>query len=138
MKVFAAWLALGFGTFLAVAEAVRNSGEIQWWPFWVVDYIAVALLLWGAVAVLWRPAAARGLPILTAAWGFACAMFYMSFFGHIDEIVRSGVAVDITNAQSAVDEPWLTVIIGVLFAITIVGLITSLVAELRGEKKAPH
>lgn len=130
MKVFAAWLALAFGTFLAIAEALRNSGEVQWWPFWVVDYIAVGLLLWGAAAVLWRPSA-RGLPILTAGWGFACAMFWMSFFGHIDEVMSSGVAVDLTNAQSAVDEPVLTIIIGVLFAITVVGLVTSLLAEIR-------
>ncbi len=130
MKVFAAWLALAFGTFLAIAEALRNSGQVQWWPFWVVDYIAVGLLLWGAAAVLWRPSS-RGLPILTAGWGFACAMFWMSFFGHIDEVMSSGVAVDLTNAQSAVDEPVLTIIIGVLFAITVVGLVTSLLAEIR-------
>ena len=29
---------------MAVAEVFRNGGEVQWWPFWVVDYIAVALL----------------------------------------------------------------------------------------------
>jgi hypothetical protein len=126
MKIFSARLALGFATFLAIAEVMRNAGEVQWWPFWVVDYIAVLLLLWGATAVLWTPGAKRGLPILAAGWGFACAMFWMSFFGHIDEIVRSGVAVDMTNAQSALDEPWLTAIIGVLFAITVVGLVTSL------------
>lgn len=132
MKVFAAWLALAFGTFLAIAEAMRNSGVVQWWPFWVVDYVAVGLLLWGAAAVLWRPSP-RGLPILTASWGFACAMFWMSFFGHIDEVMSSGVAVDLTNAQSAVDEPVLTIIIGVLFAITVVGLVTSLLVEVRSK-----
>lgn len=131
MKIFAARLALGFAVFLAVAEVMRNSGTVQWWPFWVVDYIAVGLLLWGAAAVLWTPAAKRGLAILTAGWGFACAMFWMSFFGHVDEVLRSGVAVDITNAQSAVDEPVLTIIIGVLFAITVLGLATSLLAEVR-------
>lgn len=136
MKNFSAWLALGFGTFLAVAEVLRNSGEIQWWPFWVVDYIAVGLLLWGAAAVLWKPEAGRGLPVLTAGWGFATAMFYMSFFGHIDEVLKSGVEVSITNAQSAVDEPWLTVIIGVLFAITLVGLFASLMAA-RAVEPAP-
>jgi hypothetical protein len=135
MKVFAAWLALGFGTFLAVAEAVRNSGEVQWWPFWVVDYIAVGLLLWGAAAVLWRPSE-RGLPILSAGWGFACAMFYMSFFGHVAEVIGEGAEVARTNAQSAVDEPMLTIIIGVLFAVTVVGLVMSLLAEGRGETKA--
>jgi hypothetical protein len=131
MKVFAARLALGFATFLAIAEALRNSGVVQWWPFWVVDYIAVGLLLWGAAAVLWRTEAGRGGAILAAGWGFACAMFWMSFFGHVNEVMQSGVAVDVTNAQSALDEPWLTVIIGMLFAITVVGLATSLIAETR-------
>jgi len=135
MKVFAAWLALGFGTFLAVAEAVRNSGEVQWWPFWIVDYIAVGLLLWGAAAVLWRPSE-RGLPILSAGWGFTCAMFYMSFFGHVAEVFGEGTEVARTNAQSAVDEPMLTIIIGVLFAVTVVGLTMSLLAEMRSETKA--
>jgi hypothetical protein len=131
MKTFAAWLALAFAVFLAVAEVTRNSGVVQWWPFWVVDYIAVGLLLWGAAAVLWTPSANRGGAILTAGWGFATAMFWMSFFGHLGEVMRSGVEIDITNAQSAVDEPWLTVIIGVLFATTVVGLVTSLIGEMR-------
>jgi hypothetical protein len=131
MKIFAAWLALGFATFLAIAEAGRNAGVVQWWPFWVVDYIAVGLLLWGAAAVLWTPSANRGGAILTAGWGFATAMFWMSFFGHLGEVMRSGVEIDVTNAQSALDEPWLTVIIGVLFGITVLGLVTSLLAEVR-------
>jgi hypothetical protein len=85
---------------------------------------------------LWTPDAKRGLPILAAGWGFACAMFWMSFFGHIDEIVRSGVAVEMTNAQSALDEPWLTVIIGVLLLIAVVGLATSLLD--RGGEPQSH
>jgi hypothetical protein len=133
MRTFSAWLALGFGTFLSVAEVFRNSGEVQWWPFWVVDYIAVALLLWGAAAVLWRPSA-RGLPILTAGWGFTCAMFYMSLFGHIEQMRASGVPFDIANVQSGTDEPALTIIIGLLFAVTVVGLLASLIAEVRGPK----
>jgi hypothetical protein len=62
-------------------------------------------------------------------------MFYGSFFAHVGDIYGSGSAVAETNAQSAVDEPILTIIIGVLFALTIVGLVASLAAELRG--KAP-
>lgn len=131
MKAFAAWLALAFGTFLSVAEAVRNSGVVQWWPFWVVDYLAVALLMGGAVAILWRKSP-RGIALLTAGWGFACAMFYMSFFGHLSDLQENNTAALVqTNAESAVPEPWLTVIIGVLFAITIVGLVTSLIAAAR-------
>ena len=130
MKQFSAWLALGFGTFLAVAEVIRNGGVIQWWPFWVVDYVAVALLQWGAFSVLWTPND-RGVGILTAGWGFTAAMFYMSLFGHIDEIAKTGVPFSLSNIQLATDEPMLTIIIGVLFAITVVGLVTSLAAEVR-------
>ena len=128
MRTFSAWLALGFATFLAVAEVLRNSGEIQWWPFWVVDYIAVALLQWGAISVLWTPND-RGVGILTAGWGFAAAMFYMSLFSHIDEMSKTGVPFSLSNIQSATDEPALTLIIATLFVITLVGLTTSLLAD---------
>ncbi len=130
MKQFSAWLALGFGTFLAVAEVLRNSGEIQWWPFWVVDYIAVALLQAGAIAILWTPSD-RGVPILTAAWGFTSAMFYMSLFGHLDELAKTGVPLSLANATGATEEPVLTMIIAALFVVTLIGLATSLLAGLR-------
>lgn len=131
MKAFAAWLALAFGTFLAVAEAVRNSGVVQWWPFWVVDYLAVALLMGGAVAILWRKSS-RGIALLTAGWGFACAMFYMSFFSHLSDLQENNTAALVqTNAESAVQEPTLTIIIGALFAVTVIGLVTSLIAAAR-------
>ncbi|MFM9863407.1 MAG: hypothetical protein ACKVRO_07345 [Micropepsaceae bacterium] len=135
MKHFSAWLALGFGTFLAVAEVLRNGGEIQWWPFWVVDYIAVALLQVGAISVLWTPND-RGVGVLTAAWGFTAAMFYMSLFGHLDEIAKTGVPISLSNIQSATDEPALTLIIGTLFIVTLVGLATSLFADLRRTHEA--
>jgi hypothetical protein len=131
MKHFSAWLALAFGTFLAVAEVLRNSGEIQWWPFWVVDYLAVALLQWGAIAVLWTPND-RGLGVLTAAWGFTAAMFYLSLFSHIEAMQKTGLPFSLSNIQSATDEPVLTLIIGTLFAIALAGLATSLIADLRG------
>lgn len=128
MKHFSAWLALGFGTFLAVAEVLRNGGEVQWWPFWVVDYIAVALLQAGAISVLWTPND-RGVGILTAGWGFTAAMFYMSLFGHIDDIAKTGVPFSLSNIQSATDEPMLTIIIATLFVVTLIGLATSLLAD---------
>jgi hypothetical protein len=61
-------------------------------------------------------------------------MFYMSLFGHIDELARSGVPYSIADFQSAATEPALTLVIGVLFAITVAGLLTSLIAEVRGPK----
>lgn len=110
-----AWLAIAFGTLLAVLEIARNWGDWQWWPFWVVDYAAAALLLYGGIAALNR----RGTGWLAAGWGFACALFWGSFFGHY-ETVREGIVRE-------PDEEQLTLIIGIMFAITVGGLAATLV-----------
>jgi hypothetical protein len=115
----ARWLAIGFALFLAVAEAVRNRNGWQWWPFWTVDYLAAALLLAGALG--WRRPTPN--PLLTGGWGFAAAMFWMSFFGHVEN-VRGG-------AEREPDELRLTVIIGVLFAITLIGFALSMADAIR-------
>src|SRR5512145_370089 len=75
-------LALVFGAFLAVAELARNWGAWQWWPFWLVDFIAAGLLILGAISALGR--SPRGPVLLAGAWGFTSAMFYMSFWSHIE------------------------------------------------------
>ncbi|WP_293390199.1 hypothetical protein [Phenylobacterium sp. RIFCSPHIGHO2_01_FULL_69_31] len=110
-----AWLAVVFGLALAVLEAVRNWGDWQWWPFWVVDYVAATLLVVGGVLVLRRGPAHW----LTAGWGFACAMFWMSFFGHFDEVLRQGAAVGAREQR-------LTLIIGIMFGLTMLGFVTAL------------
>lgn len=110
-----AWLAVAFGALLAVLEMVRNWGHWQWWPFWVVDYVAAALLLFGGIAALRH----RGTGWLAAGWGFTCALFWGSFFSH-SESVREEI-----NMEP--DEEQLTLIIGILFAITIGGLVATLV-----------
>lgn len=117
-------LAIGFALFLAVAEVVRNWGDWGYWPFWVVDYIAVALLLVGA-RLASRPAATRRMAPLAGAWGFTCAMFYGSFFSHLEMLSRQEAD------HGPVDHTALTVIIGVLFALTVVGFGLSLVARER-------
>jgi hypothetical protein len=65
---------------------VRNWGDWGFGPFWVVDYIAVGLLLvaWQAV----RRDRADASRWLAGAWGFTCALFYMSFFSHIASLDR--------------------------------------------------
>jgi hypothetical protein len=116
--VVSARLALGFAIFLAVAEIRRNWGDWGYWPFWVVDYIAVALLLAGWRKALSRPSP-RGPGILCGAWGFTCAMFYASFFSHLQ---RFG------EPDHGPDDPIaLTITIGVLFAFTIAGFVLALV-----------
>ena len=110
--IVSARLALGFPIFLALAEIRRNWGDWGYAPFWVVDYIAVALLLVGWRKAVSRPTA-RGVGLLCGAWGFTCAMFYASFFSHLQ---RFG------EPDHGPDDPIaLTVVIGVLFALTIVG-----------------
>ena len=68
-------LALFFGVSLAIVEVVYNWQNPSWWPFILVDYFAVSLLIYGAL---------KSDRVLTAAWGFTCAMFYVSFFHAIE------------------------------------------------------
>lgn len=120
MLKISAWLAIVFGSALAVLEVVRNWGDWQWWPFWVVDYIAAGLLVVGGVLAL-RRGVERG---LSAGWGFACAMFWMSFFGHYGDMIETGAA-------TSVREQRLTASIGVMFALTLVGLLLALAGRAR-------
>lgn len=114
---FTARLAIGFGVFLAVAEVARNWGNWGYWPFWVVDYIAVALLLHGGRQSL----RGAGATPLCGAWGFTCSMFYMSFFSHMASLDKPD--------HGPFDQIPLTITIGVLFAITIVGFALSLMPQ---------
>ncbi len=115
-------LALGFAVFLALAEIRRNWGDWGYAPFWIVDYIAVALLLYGGLRTLRRGVEA-GLPALTGGWGFACAMFYASFFSHLQHLDQPD--------RGPVEQLPLTIVIGVLFALTVVGFALALAAAAR-------
>jgi hypothetical protein len=114
-----AFLALGFGAFLAIAEIVRNRGNWQASPFWIVDFIAAGALVWGGLRTL-----SRGSPrLLSAAWGFAAGIFWMSFFS--DTQALSQGAAD-TYASGPVPESMLTLIIGGMLLAAIAGLMMSL------------
>jgi hypothetical protein len=123
MTKWSARLAIGFAIFLALAEIRRNWGDWGYAPFWIVDYIAVALLLYGGVRTL-RSGARAGLPALAGGWGFACAMFYASFFSHLQRFGEPDRGPD--------DPTVLTAVIGVLFAVTIAGFALALAAGARG------
>jgi hypothetical protein len=118
-------LAIGFAIFLAVAEVARNWGNWGYWAFWVVDYLAVALLAIGAVRTLRTQTASLW---LSGGWGFTCAMFWMSFFSHLESLNEKGTG--------PIESHTLTVVIGVLFAITIVGLALALVGSRREGARA--
>jgi len=38
-------LSKGFGLILTLGGIVRNWGTCQWWPLWLIDFIALALLI---------------------------------------------------------------------------------------------
>ena len=94
-------LGLVFGVGLAVIEVFYNFPNPAWWPFVLVDYIAVALLVYGSL---------RNERVLMAGWGFACAMFYMAFFASW------------ANGSSGFTFTGM----GLLFAMTVAGLLLSL------------
>ncbi len=119
MQRASAQLALAFGLFLAIAEIARNWGDWQWWPFWLVDFIAASLLFVGSVSTLRH--GPRGPVLLAGAWGFTSAMFYMSFWSHIASFGQP--------AEGNVSQRPLTIIIGVMWGLTILGLVVSLAAK---------
>lgn len=108
-----AFIALFFGVFLAIAEIVRNWGGWQAWPFWVVDFIAAGALILGGVRTL-NQGSSR---LLSAAWGVTVGVFWMSYFSHVEVLVE--------GTQGA-GEGRLTLIIGVMLLVAIVGLFMSL------------
>ena len=91
-------IAIGFGVFLGIIEIFYNWENPSWWPFILVDYLAVALLLFGAF---------RSNVVLAVAWGFTSAMFYMSFFMGI-ELEQS---------------TFIVIAKGTLFTLTVAGLL---------------
>lgn len=119
-------LALPFALFLGIAEVVRNWGAWGFWPFWLVDYIAVGLLAWGWHAA--RRSRPGALSLLAGAWGFTCAMFYMSFFGHLADLERPD--------HGPIEHRSLTVIIGILFGVTVLGFACTLNARYVGASRS--
>jgi len=114
-----AFLAIGFGLFLAIAEVMRNWGNWQPWPFWIVDFIAAGSLVWGGLRTLYQGSSR----LLSAAWGFTVGIFWMSFFSHT-EALNTGT--EQTYASGTLSEGMLTLIIGAMLLAAIAGLFMSL------------
>ena len=111
-----AWLGLALsavGVFLKVARVLRQP---EWWPFFLYDYIAAAILVIGAIAVL---RGGRGGRWLAAGWGFGTAMAYGSFFGHLEHwITKSGPDLSFERTMSYS--------VGILLAVNVIGLTLAL------------
>ena len=119
-------LAIVFAVLLAVGEVVRNWGDWQWWPFWLVDYITAGLLFFGGRSAL-KARPERRVSPLVGAFGFSASLGYISFFGHLSDI-GSGTNGPIPHIA-------LTAIIGVLFALGLVSFFGLLGIAVRAEHR---
>lgn len=117
-----ACLAIAFGIFLFIGEVARNWGDWQWWPFWLVDFIAASLLIYGGVSAL----KAWSLRWLSGGWGFTAAMFWMSFFNHVDNLRTQRF-----EHNGPIDESRLTTIIGVMLVVALIGFVLALIGQRR-------
>jgi len=112
-------LALFLGIVTPLLETVRR------WSTWrddppalFDDYVLSAFLLYGAWRVGKDPGS--GQRFLTAAWGVAFGMVFLSFFGQL-YAMRQG-----QSDPAPVSSEWVAVVKGVGLLIVIVGLISSL------------
>lgn len=112
-------LAIFLGIITPLMETLRRWSTWQERPqAFFDDYILGALLLYGA----WRVGqdGKKGQKFLSAAWGFALALVYVSFFGQM-ESNRHGI-ID----PAPISGEWVLIIKGIGFILVIVGFITSL------------
>jgi len=73
-----AWMAIVGAIIGGPLKILRILRQDEWWPSRIIDFIAIGMLLVGAILVL-RGKSGR---LLAAGWGFSIAMFYGSFFSH--------------------------------------------------------
>ncbi len=122
-----AYLGLIFAPFLAIVETVHNWGDWGNPAFWIIDYVACALVFAGAMdwfrQVKKGPKAhnMRCVALLTGGWGFACAMFWMAFFLYFQEYQR-----DPNSVESIV-----MIFVSVLFVWTVIGFSFALTGIIR-------
>jgi hypothetical protein len=102
-----------------ILETVRRWQQLSnpsMWPFWLDDVFLGSFLLYGAWQTAIDPK--NGRRWLSAAWGFACGMAYLSFFDQITSLDKPDPA--------PIPAVWVAVVKGIFFSLAILGLIGSL------------
>lgn len=108
-------LAILIGIVAPILETIRRrSTWMEYPPAMLDDYLLGGFLLYGA----WRVGrnATDGQRFLSAAWGVALGMVFLSFFGHLYDL-RAG-KID----PAPVPSEWVLAVKGIGFLLAIVGL----------------
>ena len=119
--------ALGFGIFLALAETIRRWGNWPFLPLLLDDWIAGLFLVFGAVRS--RRDWATGRPYQAAAWAFTSGLMYGGFFSHLEHWAQPPEAGWMPHGA-------LVAIIGVLFAMALMALASTLRTSVRAAQNA--
>ena len=108
------YLALLFAIGLGIGETVMNWGHWQYAPLWIVDYIIVGWLLWS----FFKTRSGRNVYTLLGGWAFTAGVFYMALFVGLDPI----------SAYHLESNVVLLVLIGFMFAVSVIGFLCALLA----------
>ena len=117
------YLALLYAIGLAIGEALLNSMQGQWQyaPMWIIDYLIVVYLLVG----FWVTRQGRHVPILMSAYALSTGVMYMVFFLGLDPDVP----------EAARLSSILFGLVGLVFAISVLGLVGTSIVWLRQEAR---
>ena len=116
---FSRTLACAGGVVLPIIETVRRwqqLADLRMAPAWLDDWLIGLFLLYGA----WRTRGndGSGRATLAAAWGVACGMGYMSFFGQLAELDSAD--------PSGVSSVTVVAIKGVMVGLAVIALVATL------------
>jgi hypothetical protein len=116
------YVALVYAIGLAIVETVLNSSQAQWQyaPMWVIDYLIVAYLLAG----FWMTPRGKYTPVLMSAYALSTGVLYMALFVNFDPELPAAL-----RGQGTV-----VTLIGLAFAVSVVGLGATTVAWLKHER----
>jgi peptidoglycan/LPS O-acetylase OafA/YrhL len=78
MFKLSAWLAIGVGAAIAIAQVARNFDNLENWPMWTIDLIAAALLIAAGALALRR----QETRLLTVGWSFALGLYVSALVSH--------------------------------------------------------
>jgi len=122
-------LAIGFGAFLLCAETCRHFESLlslpgSWLSLPIHDWVAGCFLLYGAVRS--RREWSTGRLYQLAAWAFNASLLCGAFLGHLEDWSAGA------QGDEWISEGALLVVIGLLFAISLCALVSTMAVRAAG------